>query len=525
MYERQRGNEESVYLDADDFADIADYYLNDDTPDYAMEALQMGLALHPDDEVLLSVLSATYIYMHEYDKAEEVLSGLDAEDSDVKYQLAQLEYAKYNRVAEAEKIWREWMEMENNKEASESFKRESYIHIISSLAELRNDHDDDGSDDTDVEAVRRWVQEYIDTFHPLGRYPEDVQVADICRDNNIPDLMAEVLTQVLEEQPYLPKGWSNLALAQFVQKKYPQALESCSFALAIDPDDLDALLTKAHSLNALKQKEEAVSAFKDYLEKGGEIIQAIPCAEVLFAIGERDQGFQMLKKVREQLEDALSDYKERYEKAKNKDGVEKERVDTLAYFYNNYVDLHQKMLSDISDLYHRNGYYQEGISVNERLVELDKNNAEAYFMLGINHLALSQYEEASKNFAFALKNAKDQVLMGIDIALTFVLNDFDQFALEVLDAVSQIAPSSKSKFVKNIPAAKSITYLKMGHKDQFLRYFREACQETPGLVQKVYDGCFPKQLPFEQWSDYASKNLDKLLKNFSKDTVHLQSLM
>ena len=33
LYEEQRDKGESVYLDADDFADIADYYLSLDRPD------------------------------------------------------------------------------------------------------------------------------------------------------------------------------------------------------------------------------------------------------------------------------------------------------------------------------------------------------------------------------------------------------------------------------------------------------------------------------------------------------------
>ena len=143
-------------------------------------------------------------------------------------------------------------------------------------------------------------------------------------------------------------------------------------------------------------------------------------------------------------------------------------------------------------------------------------------MLGINSLALGRYEEASRNFAFALQWADDQVMMGVDIALTFVLNNFDKFALEVLNAVSQIAANSDSPFAKNIPAAKSLTYLKLGHKDQFLRYFKQACQDTPDLVKKVYEGYFPENYPVNQWSDYAVKNIDKLMRKFRGENFHFQ---
>ena len=142
-YEEQNDRGENIYLDADDFADLADYYLSIDKADLAMDTLSQGLSLHPDDEVLMIVQSASHIYMRQYDQAEEVLKKLDPTNSDVKYQLAQLQYAKYGKVKKAEKIWREWMKMENGQEPSEQQRRESYIHVISSLIELRgNDRGD-----------------------------------------------------------------------------------------------------------------------------------------------------------------------------------------------------------------------------------------------------------------------------------------------------------------------------------------------------------------------------------------------
>ena len=517
-YEDQQAAGEGIYLDADDFADIADYYLSMDKPSSSMETLATGLSLHPNDEVLLIVLSAAYIYQRQYDKAEEVLGKLDSGNSDVKYQLAQLEYAKYGHVKKAEKMWREWMKLENGQEPSEDQRRECYIHIISSLIELRGN--DRGEKGYDVEAVRRWVQEYVDTFQPLGKYDEDVQLADICRDNDLADLMCDVLTQVLDEQPYLPKGWSNLALAQYLLQRYEQAIESCDFALAINPNDLEALLTKAHSLHSMGEKSASKPIFKEYLEKGGEAVQIIPYADALFLDGEKEMALSQLEWLCNHFEQKKQEALSRLEKAKAALLPDKEMKKEQA-LYDDFIDLYKRIMTDISDLYHHNEYYEESILVNNRLTEVDRRDSEAYFMLGINNLALCRYEEASRNFAFALQWAEDQVMMGVDIALTFVLNNFDNFALEVLDAVSKIASHSSSPFVKNISAAKSLTYLKIGHKDQFLKYFKVACQETPELVRKVYDGYFPTNIPISQWSDYAAKNIDRLMKKFKGENIQL----
>ena len=42
-YEEQRDKGESIYLDADDFADLADYYLSIDQPKMAMDTLRFSI--------------------------------------------------------------------------------------------------------------------------------------------------------------------------------------------------------------------------------------------------------------------------------------------------------------------------------------------------------------------------------------------------------------------------------------------------------------------------------------------------
>ena len=88
--------------------------------------------------------------------------------------------------------------------------------------------------------------------------------------------------------------------------------------------------------------------------------------------------------------------------------------------------------------------------------------------------------------------------------------------------ISKIASQSDSRFVKNIPAAKSLTYLKLGHSDLFLKNFREACQKTPRLVRNVYDGYFPKELPVDEWSAYVEKDLDAFVKKFKKEAPNIK---
>ncbi|GEM_PF-1313136 len=515
-YESQLESNQSIYLDADDFADIADFYLTEDKPDEALKAIGLGLSIHPDEEVLLIIKSATFIYMQQYEKAQEILYDLDLENNDVRYQVAQLEYALYDHKESAEDIWRTWMEYECHQNSTpstvEETKRDCYLHIISSMIELHNPVFDEGKE-WDKAEVRRWVEEYIDVFQPLGKYDEDVQLVDICRDGDLLDLMIEVLSQVLEERPYLRNGWASLALAQFLSKQYDQAIESSDFALAVNPDCLEALLTKAHALHKMKEDKLALPLFKEYLERGGDVVQAIPYAESLFKAGDVTMALDELEMLFSHLEKRYKEYSNLLDEGKldNEDSSNNDDKKKTKQSYESFINNYMKAFIDLADVYHSQGYYNESIKANEKVLEVDKEYAEAYFMQGINYLALEQYETSATYFAKALQYAVDQVMMGLDIALTFVLNDFDSFALEVLNAISQIADKSESPCVKNIAVAKSLVYLKMGNTSMFLQHFKKACHITPELVKKVYEECFPMDLPVKKWGRYAEENTDQLI--------------
>ena len=61
----------------------------------------------------------------------------------------------------------------------------------------------------------------------------------------------------------------------------------------------------------------------------------------------------------------------------------------------------------------------------------------------------------------------------------------------------------------------------MGNAEQFLHHFKTACQVSPELVEKVFDGYFPSDMPIGQWSDYAEKEIDMLLKKFKKENLYI----
>lgn len=517
FYERRKKKRKSIYLDAEDFADLADYYLSNDCPLSAMEAVDTGLAIHFDSEVLLVMKSAIHIYQFKFAKAEAILSELDERNPDVMYQLAQLQYAYYLDIPKAEKMWRKWLQMESE-DADGDYLRENYIHIISTIAVLREPGDASDERKCIAEALRRWVREYIDIFKPLGKHESDVQLADICRENELPDLLGEVLSQVLEEQPYLHKGWSTLALAYYVQTKYEQALEACAFALAINPNDMEALLTKAYALYDMDDRDGAKPVFKEYIDNGGDSMQMLPYAEMLFRDNECEEALEQLDVLAQYLEQKKEELTRRKENATKQLPEECKKARKA---YDDFMELYKKVLNDMGELCYQNGCYEESYKAYVRLIDAGCYSSETYYMIGLNHLATNNLHAATCSFGLALSNADDKVMTGIDIAMTFSINNYDEMALKVLETVDKLAEGEECASTKNIAAIKSLSYLKLGDTKQFLTFFKMACTDSPELIKHVYGRYFPADVPVSEWYTYAKREMNTLLKKIIKDDVHI----
>lgn len=484
-YEEQLALGESPYLDADDFADIADNYLTCDRPDDAMEAVERGLSIHPDDEVLLSTKSAILIFKHQYKEARESIIQNDLKGNDVLYQKAQLVYAIDSDLEKADLMFREWYKKEmDNVSAQDSpyVDRESYLHIISSYVEL---HDGAIENADDLAVIRHWIEEYMERFAPLGRYEADVTVVDICRNNNLADLLVKGLSEVLDEQPYLNNGWSTLALGYFTLEQYEQAIDASEFALAINPHDKEALLTRAYCHNFLGHKEEACCFFEKYwAEDDIDQVQGIPYSDCLVAIGKKDVALRYLIIGEKALE------------KENKGGM---------FMSDDQKKRYIQAMSDAIAVFQALERYSDCERCVNKLLALDPTNADFLFMSGNYQLAQKNTEEALLAYGQAITEANDRVMMAVDIALTLVMNNYDEFALEVLKMVDMMADKNPdiSASVKSLPAVKALTYLKLGHSDMFLLNFKKAIESTPDLIQNIFCDYFPESLSINDYYDYA----------------------
>lgn len=490
-YESKMQNGESVYLDEDDFADIADYYMSEDRSEDAMIAADMGLLAHQGSEGLLTVKSSVYIFQRELELASSIVDKLDSDNSDVYYQKCQLKYALDMDSAEADRMFRRWMKMDNGQSPSEQMRREAYVHVISSFVELRGMDDETGERVYDVELTRRWVEEYIEKFQPLGSYDEDVQIVDICREYGITDLAVKGLVQVLDERPYLPRGWSHLALMYYTLEMYDNANEACDFALAIDPEDMETIVTKGHVLYELGDKEGCIPYFEDYLAKGGRVLHVLPLVDALFS--SEINGIATLRKL-VRLLSALYNEEEL-------DNPFMSRNEKMAINY---------MFCDIGNVLFRNKKYKRAMVFYLKALQFDSTNYDTYFMMGSICAMTGSPENAQMLFMEGLEYSEDKVGYCIDMVVAYVLGGLYDCAVEVLDSID--SPDNGDCFASSTTPARAFVDLAVGDKEQFLLDFRKALTINKDMTQSLFVSIMPEGMPVDEWYDYSEKEFYTLQK-------------
>lgn len=275
-YEDAISEDRIPYLDAEDYVDIADYYLNANRIADAFKCIKTGEQIHNDNELILSQKAGMLIFKKRYEEAITILDKLDQKATDVMYMRCQLKYGFEGDKKEAEKMFHRWIkevekeekkffdsrgedeedDIDPEEESLDNSIRDAYIHVISTLFELSP------TEFPDKQLITRWVNEYMTRYEPIGDNYFDLLLGDIVRENNAFELIDNVYSAILEINPYANEGWLVLANAQFNMHKFAETVESCDFALAINPQCLDAYKMKGTAMYYLERFEEGVEIFK-----------------------------------------------------------------------------------------------------------------------------------------------------------------------------------------------------------------------------------------------------------------------
>lgn len=239
-YEQAKAEQRSIYLDAEDLADLADWYSVRQKRDTAMEVVNYGLRLHPDNTSLL--IEKAYLFLDDYDtySAGRIAERLDASLTETKVLQAQI-YILDDKEDEATRL----LDTISNKKDIDVMISVAYMYINVNKPGM----------------ALAWLSPGI------GRYEDDEPFLSVLGDAYYGRGMLEdaerVFNKLIDKNPYSAAYWFGLARCYFDEQKYDKAIDACDYAIVSDEEFSDAYLMKGHSFFYLQNEEKALESFRE----------------------------------------------------------------------------------------------------------------------------------------------------------------------------------------------------------------------------------------------------------------------
>ena len=223
-YEEAKAENRQLYLDADQLADIADWYASERKFEEAQEVITYGLKIHPGNTDLLIEQAYLYLDTQKLQKAKKVADSITEEfDSEVKLLKAEL-LLNGGKLEEAQ-----WL-LSTIADADEL---ETIIDVVFLYLDM-------GYPD----AAKEWLD------RGKSRYAEDEEymalTADYLASTHQVESAITYYNKLIDKSPFNPSYWMGLVKCYFVQEQIDKAIEACDFALAADDQYGEAYAYKAH---------------------------------------------------------------------------------------------------------------------------------------------------------------------------------------------------------------------------------------------------------------------------------------
>ncbi|MGL4780099.1 MAG: tetratricopeptide repeat protein [Bacteroidales bacterium] len=223
-FEKMLQTGETVFFDREEFYDIAHYYEDVFDTDKAIKAVDYGMAMYPNDAEMKAHKALYLLWLNQNEKALEIIISLPAE-------------SEYVKKVKADIL------------ASCGHKDEA-LSIIDQIINAIDSSQLDCLEAYDILIAHEYYNEALIMLQTIkNRFGESHDIR--CDEVHINEMLENYsvcltgLNALLDEDPYDAGMWCHLAQVYNKMGNIEQALESCNFALAINPQDTIALQIKA----------------------------------------------------------------------------------------------------------------------------------------------------------------------------------------------------------------------------------------------------------------------------------------
>lgn len=443
-----------IYMDADDLADIADYYHYEGRIDEADQAINLALQYNPDAVGPLLYKAREAMSLGKFDEANDYAMRIEASDGTEALYLKGEIMICQRKVAEADKLFREhFMEISPDEHID-------YVYDIANLYSEYEQFDkafewmsrSQGDDSDDFKELM------ARTLFGLGKYKDSERL----------------FNELIDHNPYSKRYWNSLASTQFMNEDYSASVTSSEYAIAIDPNDPESILSKANGLYRLENYQEALSYFERYSEKMD-----------YDEFGYLHQGTCLINLGR--YEEAIS----RLEKA---DEVAPEDSQYLPEIYQELAFAYSELKKPESALYYI-----------DQTQELDCDHIDMEVIRGHILMANNRLEEAEEVFKQAIIQSGNAPKTMLRIMVSLYDNCFVNAAYILFKKFFDYMGNNWNDGY----AYMALCCWNLQKYDEFMKYMRIAIARNPKEARLVLGNIFPKDMQVTDYEDYITNILKK----------------
>ena len=226
QYEESVKSGHPAYMDADDLADIADYYHFYCRYDEAQAAIELALKYNPDAIGPLLYKAREALAQNDYETAYEYQARIEAIDSQEGLYFKGEILICQGKAEEADELFRQQLKEVYPDELID------YVYDVAHLFSDYNLHEkafewiarSKGDDSDEFKELMGC------TLFGLGKYKDSERI----------------FNELIDHDPYSIRYWNALANAQFMNEDYNSSITSSEYAIAINPNNAESVLSKAN---------------------------------------------------------------------------------------------------------------------------------------------------------------------------------------------------------------------------------------------------------------------------------------
>lgn len=457
QYEESAKSDHPIFMDADDLTDIADYYNFTGNAEKADQIIDMALELHPGAVSPLVFKAREALQNEDIEKAKDYADQIiDKDDPDYVYTIAEIMVAQ-DQIEGADTYLRRY---------ASTIPPDEYDNFAADVTNLYVDY---GVNDKAYE----WGMRITDTS--TAEFKEIIgrvmfAIGDFKESGRL-------FNELIDQDPYSKNYWNALASSQFMEEDYHAAVSSSEYAIAIDPNDADSLLTKANGLYRLNNFQEALKYYRRYNE-----------LEPLDEFGELHQGICLMNLNRN--EEAL----EHLQKALEISTSSKEYL----------FQIYQEMAFVYSALKQP----EKALQCIDGTDQLDCDHIDMLVLRGHILMENDRTDEALDFFREAIIQSRNAPA----IMLRIIVSMFDNKYLATCYAMFRNFFHSVDDDFNDGYAYMALCCWQLQKTKEFLKYLKEAVRRNPKETKSTLAHLFPPEMEVKDYYEYMYNRFNDLKK-------------